>query len=487
MKCVTFMSSIIKNKKVMNNMNKFLTLLMILIASVAITSCVQDDDYTIPSSLGDEENRSLEALLANATEVSIADVKAMYQEGEFIEPVDTDIYVKGYVSSSDHTGNFFKEFYLQDNPSNPTGALKIVLNQVDTYNQFNFGREVYISLNGLYIGEERVGNGVTAIGGGTETDQYGTTVVSLNEIQIKQKVLRSTITAEITPLVVTFSEITNANVGVLVSVENVEFADNLAGLPYFDPIQQYDTQRTMQSCVGFNYTEFNLETSGFSSFKNELLPLGNGTITAVVSKTFDGASLVLAINSTDDVDLAGERCSLLDPSDFDTIFAEDFQSAINNSDLDFPGWTNFAEAGTWVWREKVFSGNGYTEFSTYNSGAPSNIAWLVTPGFDMDAQNNEFLNFKAAQHHLESTDNTLEVFVSTDFNGSDVLGATWISVAANLPTQANDWYDFIDSGLIDLSSYTGTLYVAFKVVGSGTDQTLDGAYQIDDFSIIATN
>ena len=467
---------------------KLFKLIMVLIASVAITSCVQDDDYTVPSSLGQEENLVLQNLLnSSSTPVSIADVKAMYQEGEFIEPVDTDIYVKGYVSSSDQTGNFFKEFYIQDSPTNPTIGLKVILNQVDSYNKYNLGREVYISLKDLYIGEERVGNGVIAIGGYTETDSFGTTVESLNENQIESKVLRSTETMELTPLVVTFSEISNAHIGLLISAENVEFADDLAGKRYFDPVQQYDTKRTMQSCGGFSYTEFELETSGFSSFKFEELPLGNGTITAVVSKTFDGASLVLALNSTDDVNLEGARCSLLDPSNFNTIFEEDFQSATNNTNLDFAGWTNFSEAGSYMWREKTFSGNGYTEFSSYNSGSDENIGWLVTPSFDMDAQTNEFLNFKAAQHHLDSADNTLEVFVSSDYDGSDVLGATWISVAANLPSQANDWYDFVDSGLIDLSSYTGSLYVAFKFVGSGTDTSLDGGYQIDDFSIIATN
>ena len=92
--------------------NKFLTLILVLVATFAITSCVQDDDYTVPSSLGLEENENLNALVNNATEVSIADVKAMYQEGDFIEAVETDIYVKGYVSSSDQTGNFFKEFYI---------------------------------------------------------------------------------------------------------------------------------------------------------------------------------------------------------------------------------------------------------------------------------------------------------------------------------------------------------------------------------------
>jgi hypothetical protein len=114
-----------------------------------------------------------------------------------------------------------------------------------------------------------------------------------------------------------------------------------------------------------------------------------------------------------------------------------------------------------------------------------NIAWLVSPGIDLDAQGVEFLNFKMAQHHLESDDNTVEVLVSTDFDGSDVLSATWGSVAATLPTQSNSWYDFIDSGLVDLSSYSGTLYVGFKVTGSGTNTNLDGSYQLDDFKILA--
>src|SRR5690606_24264753 len=126
------------------------------------------------------------------------------------------------------------------------------------------------------------------------------------------------------------------------------------------------------------------------------------------------------------------------------------------------------------------------EFSTYNSGSPVNIGWLISPGIDMDAQENEFLNFKTAQHHLDSPDNTLEVMVSTDYDGTNVLAATWTPISAELASQSNDWYEFVDSGLIDLSSYTGTLYVAFKVTGSGTDTTLDGAYQVDDFTILAT-
>lgn len=471
--------------------NKSLMLILALVAGFTITSCVQDDDFTIPTSLGNEENKVLTSIITDIqagtlSEVTISELKGMYQDN-MPELIDTDIVVKGYVSSSDQTGNFFKELYLQDAPENPTSGIKIALNQVETYNQFNKGREVYIKLKGLFVGEERVGSEVIVIGGGTETDQYGTTVLQLTLNQIKASMFRSENTFELVPLATSFSDITKAHIGLFVKFDNVEFANNLEGLRYFDPIQDFDTQRSLQACGGFNYTQFKLETSSFASFKNELLPTGNGTVAGVVSKTFDGSSLILSLNSTDDVNLTGERCTLLNPDNFTPIFEEDFQTAINNTNLNFVGWTNFAEAGSWVWREKTFSGNGYTEFSTYNSGSPSNIAWLVTPGFDMDAQDNEFLNFKTAQHHLDSPDNTLEVFVSTDYDGTNVLAATWIPVSATLASQSNDWYDFVDSGLIDLSSYTGTLYVAFKVVGSGTDTTLDGAYQIDDFSIIASN
>ena len=297
--------------------------------------------------------------------------------------------------------------------------------------------------------------------------------------------LRSEVTADIVPVNVKFSQIESVHVGMFVQIDNVEFEDNLAGLRYFDPSEDYDTQRTLQSCSGFSYSNMGLETSSFSSFKNEVLPVGNGSISAVVSKTYDGSTLILVLNTTDDVNFNDARCELLNIDDFSELMFEDFQTASNNTNLDLTGWSNFAEEGSRVWREKVYSGNGYAEFSTYNAPDDVNIAWLVSPGLDLDAQGVEFLNFKMAQHHLSSVDNTVEVLVSTDYDGSDVLSATWNSVAATLPTQSNSWYDFIDSGLVDLSSYSGTLYVGFKVTGSGTDDNLDGAYQLDDFTIIA--
>lgn len=463
---------------------KFRTFVAVIITCLVTVACVQDDDFTIPSSIGNEENENLTNLLSRieAGEVqliTIDQLKAQFISDDEATEIASEIAVKGYVSSSDATGNFYKEFFIQDAAQDATSAIKISLNQVDSYNQFNMGREVYIYLKDLYLGEANGGDGVYTIGGDMNSDGE---VEALTANEVPMYLFRSENSYTIVPKVV--SALSSNDVGIFVTLNDVEFTTSGVGQPYVSPTDDYDTQRTIQRCTGFNYSTFLMETSAFASFKNEILPSGGGSISGVVSKDYYGDNLVLALNTSDDVLMDGSRCELLDINDFTEIISEDFQSAIHNTNLDFPGWTNFAEEGAWVWRERVYSGNGYTEFSTYNSPDDVNIAWLISPGVDLDAQENEFLNFKMAQHHLQSDLNTAEVFISTDFDGSNVLGATWISVSANLPSQSNSWYQFVDSGLIDLSSYSGTLHVAFKVTGSGTDQTLDGAYQLDDFTIL---
>lgn len=474
----------------MVKINKFLVFITVMAMSIALTSCVQDDDFTVPHGLNSEENKGLEDLLASgAIEISIADLKLKFTSNNN-SPVliETNVYIKGYVSSSDREGNFFKEIFLQDAAENPSAGIKLIINQVETYNQYNIGREVYIKLKGLYIGEERVDNGLVTIGGTTETNQFGTAVKRLTENQRKQHLFRSTNTEQLIPLNLILSQVSGKHIGLYVQFKDVEFADNLAGKRYFDPAQDFDTLRQLQSCSGIiGYSAFTLETTSFASFKDDLLPTGNGMILGVVTKTFDGSTLVLGLNDVSDVNLSGSRCTPITNEDFDVVYEENFESARINSVFNFDGWTNFAEAGNPKWREKNLDGNGYAEFSSFNSWNPSNIAWLITPGFDMDAQSNEYLKFKAAQHHVVSSNNTLEVMISTDYDGTNVLDATWIPVEAALPSQHTPSYQFVDSGLIDLSSYTGTLYIAFKVTGSGTNDSLAGSYQIDDLFILAKN
>ena len=477
----------------------FKNYLLALLTSVAIISCVQDDDFSVPESVGTEENIALTELLSGDINlVSISEVKAMYDSSsEMPFRVDTNIVVKGYVTSSDLTGNFYKEVYLQDSPDNPTDAIKVILSQVDSYNRFNKGREVYIKLyptysdgatGGLYIGEERVGNEVITIGGGTDSDQYGTTVTSLSQNQMNATMLRSEITAEIVPLNVQFSQISSDHIGMFVQIDNVEFEDNLDGLRYFDPSEDYDTQRTLQSCSGFNYSNMNIETSSLSNFKNEILPTGNGSIGGIVVKTYDGSSLVLSLNTTDDVNFSGARCELLNVDDFGILFEEDFE-AYANFDQISGDWTNYVEEGSrdWIARTTTDTGNPgsrIAQISAYNSGDASTVSWLITPQIDLDAQEFEFFDFESSNSFSDGSE--LELLISTDWDGTDasVSSATWTSLPGTIVPDATYYKDWIYSGLVDLSPYSGNAHIAFKYTANSGNT---GTYEIDNVKVLVQN
>jgi hypothetical protein len=168
-------------------------------------------------------------------------------------------------------------------------------------------------------------------------------------------------------------------------------------------------------------------------------------------------------------------------------FYEEFTSfteATEGDPIAVEGWTNFAEVGAVKWNEGYYSGTKYAEFTSYQSGEVSNIAWLISPAINMDLFANEKLAFDVAQAYVSSASNSLELLISTDFDGTNVLGATWTTVSFTLPPLNYDTnFDFFSSGIVDLSAYTGNIYIAFKGKGSGTNFSLDGTYEVDNIRI----
>jgi hypothetical protein len=102
----------------------------------------------------------------------------------------------------------------------------------------------------------------------------------------------------------------------------------------------------------------------------------------------------------------------------------------------------------------------------------------------MDVYQNETLAFDVAQAYVSSSSNSIELLVSTNYNGTDVLAATWQPLNFTKPPLDFDTnFDFFSSGLVDLSSYTGNIYLAFRCKGSGTNFSLDGTYELDNIRI----
>lgn len=169
------------------------------------------------------------------------------------------------------------------------------------------------------------------------------------------------------------------------------------------------------------------------------------------------------------------------------LFGENFpEDDIDfNQTFDFEGWTNFAETGSVLWIERDYQDDGYIQFRSYQSGEASNIGWAITPAVDLDeAENTPYLKFESAMAYVDNADNKLEVFISSDFDGVDVLSATWEPLSATVAdSNTENWFEYIPSGDIDLSAYSGVVHIAFKVTGNTT--SLDGTFQVDNVYVFS--
>ena len=431
-------------------------------------SCVQDDDYSVPQSIGLEENQKLVQLLSeiengSADLMSITELKNLFVNGE-ANQIESNLVVKGYISSSDYTGNFYKEFYMQDEIENPTAGIKVSINQVDSYNQFNVGREVYIKLQGLYVGETNSGDGVIAIGGGA--DAAGDEISEISENRATECILRSSNSFSLVPLALNLSDINDSHIGVYVSALSAQFSPGLDGLTYVDPEEDYDTQRDLESCVDSGTLK--LETSAFSNFNDSMLPTdGSGTITGIITRDYFGDNRVMMLNTKDDVNFDSSRC--------DPLFADDFSSNNLNN------WMVVNVVGDQEWEITPYGNPAPSaKISGYSGGSNVNEDWLITNSIDLSSLSTVTLNFQSVVRYNGPE---LEIYASSEYSGGDPSSdGNWTELSVILDTDSSSWSSWTDSGNIDLSSYAGgNLYIAFKYVST---PSASATYEIDNVLLI---
>lgn len=167
------------------------------------------------------------------------------------------------------------------------------------------------------------------------------------------------------------------------------------------------------------------------------------------------------------------------------IVTYDFQEG-TASDSIGNNWINVYTSGSKPWVYKLYSGNLYAQFSSYNSGE-QNEAWLIRKFDQLDTIENPTFSFlvKAGYYNADC----LSIMLSEDFDGQvdNVSTATWQDISSNfnIPQEPSSGYgNFVESGNFDLSAYKGkTIYIAFKYVGDGTDNSATTTYQIDNVTV----
>ena len=251
------------------------------------TACVFENEY---SSFSDPCQELPES------NISYAELKSMATDNLF--QIQEDLFLEGYIVSSDRAGNFFKSLHLQESPATGSEGIMISVELRDSYLTYPVGSRVVIKLKSLYLDYSK---GSYALG--SAMNSFG----SLNLSRIPSPAAREHILLSCDPVVeidrsvLTMNGIREAHLNTLVQFENVEFLDEELGLSY--AIEEEETIRTIRDCEG---DELKVQNSGYANFQAEILPEGNGIIQGVLLQ--DAGDYVLKIRDTADVQFEDDRC-----------------------------------------------------------------------------------------------------------------------------------------------------------------------------------
>ncbi|MTH15299.1 DUF5689 domain-containing protein [Flavobacterium sp. LC2016-01] len=387
-----------------------------------------------------------------------------------------DDIIEAYAVSSDEDGNFFKTISFQTKATEelPAIGFSVPVDASNTYIDYRVGNKVYIKLKDqftdLYYGGLRIGNLYVSNAGDP-------TIGRISQNEIKNVLNASCTIVNENELVESLSieeALNDSKLNTLIELNNVEFTEEALGRHYFEETNNVggSTNWNLRDKAG---NQIIFRTSSYAKFADHFVPEGSGKVRGILTKF--GSDYQFMVRFESDITMNEKRNN--------PFFSEDFQSVKNNLNFVLPGWSNIVEKATKLWKSMVYSGNGYAEFNTTGTTAAENIAWLISPKINLSGYKNAVLSFRSAQHDLKADSplNTLEVYISTNFDGSNIAKAKWTKLEAKVPSLTAPARQFISSGGIDLSAYSGNINIGFRYVGSGKDKTLNGAFMVDDVKI----
>jgi hypothetical protein len=424
--------------------------LMLLLASFTYNSCVQEDDFAIPSLEFDAKwktNKTLKDLitLINATGDDFNTAPELIKTEE-------DFVVEGYVISSDEAGNFFETLIIQDKAENPEYSIQIDINEDNLYGFLPVGSKVQINTKGLYWAKDA---NVLKLG---LTRDGALRALEKTEIKTYLGKISNEIT-EIKPIVLnSFSEINASHVNKLISVSNAYFSNADLGKTYALTTPPTNSNRTLQSEKG----TLVMRNSGFADFASAKIPAEVGTVTGVLSRYNNDFQLL--IRDLKDVNFTKSR-PIVDG--FETLDA----------------WNVISTTGEQKWNISASFGNPkpLVQMSGFVSGASNeNEDWLILKPIAISATASKVaINFES---DVRFSGNVLEVYVSKNYVSGNPSTATWEKLNPTLDTDISKFNNWIFSGDIDITSYKGNkVSVAFKYTSTASNSA---TWQLDNFKII---
>jgi hypothetical protein len=432
------------------------------------TSCVNDDDYETP------QVDCIETTLQKTkevSEISASQTVVQYEDNDVIE---------AYVVSSDKAGNFFKTISFQTLPTiaqPQPSAFSVPVDVSSTFITFEPGRKVLIKLKDLYTdlrdGGKRIGGLFVSTSGSVSVGrlpfaQYRT-VLNKSCSTVPDDQLKRTLTIP--------QLLNDANINTLVELDNVQFSNQAITTTYYNPANDLGgaTNHLLTDAEG-NSVIF--RTSSFANFASKPVARGRGKVRGILTKF--GSTYQFLARTEDDIKLDKVR-----------FFIEDFEgisSPGNGSNVALLGWSNVSmNAGNEKWEARIFSNNKYAQFSPFGlNPAENNVdTRLITPAINLGTTGaGDYLRFGSKTGFANGV--AVTVWISTNYDGSGtaaaVNSATWTELPAIFAPQSTSFpNDFTSSGNVDLSAYSGNVYISFRYVGGTNGITT--TYQIDNIVV----
>ncbi len=469
----------------MNKIFKLMTAVILVATTFTFSACEKNFDN--PPGAADP------AIVANT---SIKALKALHTTAGAYDVITSDLIISGIVVADDKSGNLYKQLFIQD----ATGGLQIMLDANSLYGTYPVGRRIFIRCKDLCISDynKTMMLGVKAtVAGSPSLEGIPSTLIS-------KYVVGGSLNNPVVPTVVTYADLGGTGtvnmqdplIGTLIQLDDYRFET---------PNATYSDTSAYKSTVNLNINSCGsqtliVRTSAYANFAAQPVAKGRGSILAMY--TVFGNTRQLIIRDTSDVRFTNPYNCALPPG---TLFFEDFEghpvtTTFPYNPVNLPGWTNLAQAASDIWTARIFSSNKYAYMSGFGTNQNTVTTWLVTPGVALTGAT-KTLTFKTIQGFiLTSTPGgtpvqaALKVLVSTNYTGTGnpwAAGVVWTDLTAQATlspgsTTSSFPSGFTNSGNINLNSYTGTIYVAFRYEGadpSGTASDKTSAWEVDDVKI----
>ena len=191
---------------------------------------------------------------------------------------------------------FYKQLVIQDE----TGGIEMRIDVTDLFSQYPPGRQVYVLLKGLWLGDF---NGLIQLGAAVTGSGNDRELSRIPETLSSQVIVPGTFGNEVEPNVLSVDELQFSHVSTLVQLNDVQFISSDAGVTYADPVNELSRNLEVEDC---SQDRVIVRTSGFATFAGELTPTGKGMITGVLGVF--GSDLQVLMRDLGDVYMDSVRC-----------------------------------------------------------------------------------------------------------------------------------------------------------------------------------